>query len=277
MNREADSMMRRMWCVGLLLVCMAGTAVAGDMMFAHKFEQGKSQRYRLQLNTEMEMTGMEASQTADMTVKVTCSAKAKDKYTMTVLFEKVTASNMIAGNLQEDPSAAQMMGKTVIFTVDAHGSVSDIRPGPGFDVWESVQQVVEPTIKNWYVYMPGKAVAVGGEWKRENFHDKTTAGADYVTNEKFKFREIKKVKGGELAVVDEDVTTTVGGTTETPIGVFKLAGTGTGKFEFWYDPARGTVPHFKGTMNTSIDMTPQSGSATMKTTVANHIERDLIE
>ena len=270
-------MMRRMSCVGLLLLSLAGNAMAGDMMFAHKFEQGKSQRYRLKLNTEMEMTGMEASQTADMTVKVTCSAADKGKYTMTVLFEKVEASNMIAGNLQEDPSAAQMTGKTVIFTVDAHGSVSNIMPGPGFDVWSSVQQVVEPTLKNWYVYMPDKALPVGGEWKRENFRDQSVSGADYVTNEKFKFREVKKVKGGELAVVDENVTTTVGGTTETPIGVFKLAGTGTGKFEFWFDPARGTVPHFKGTMETSIDMTPQSGSATMKTVVANHIERDLIE
>jgi hypothetical protein len=270
-------MMRRVWCVGLLLVSLAGSAMAGDMVFAHKFEPGKSQRYRLKLNTEMAMTGMEASQTADMTIKVTCSSADRGKYTMTVLFEKVEASNTIAGNQQADPSAAQMTGKTVIFNVDAHGSVSNIMPGPGFDVWSSVQQVVEPTLKNWYVYMPGKKIAVGGEWKRENFRDRSVAGAEYVTNEKFKFREIQKVKGGEFAMVDEDVTTTVGGMTETPIGVFKLAGTGTGRFEFLFNAVNGTVPHFKGTMETSIDMTPQSGSATMKTTVANHIERDLIE
>lgn len=270
-------MMRRLLCVGILLVSLAGTAVAGDVKFAHKFEPGKSQRYHLKLNTEMKMMGMEASQTADMTVKVTCSAADKGKYTMTVLFEKVQASNLIAGNVQEDPSAAQMTGKTVLFTVDSQGSVSDIKPGPGFDVWSSVQQVVEPTLKNWYAFMPDKPIAVGGQWKRDNFRDKSVTGADYVTNEHFTFRETRKVNGANIAVVDEDVTTTVSGLTETPIGVYKLAGTGTGKFEFFFNPANGTVPHFKGTMDTNIDMTPQSGSTTMKTTVANHIERDMIE
>ena len=223
------------------------------------------------------MTGMEASQAAEMTVKVTCSSADKGSYKMTVLFEKVTASNLIAGNVQEDPSAAQMTGKTAVFNVDSHGNVSNIAPGPGFDVWSSVSQVVEPTLKNWYVYLPDKVVAPGGEWKRENFRDKSASGAEYVTNETFKFRESRKDKGVELAVVDEDVTATIGGTTETPIGAFKLAGTGVGKFEFFFDPARGTIPHFKGTMETSIDMTPQSGGMAMKTTVANHIERDLLE
>jgi hypothetical protein len=270
-------MMRRVLSAGVALALLAGTAVAGDVMFGYKFEQGKSQRYHLKLNTEMKMTGMEASQTADMTVNVTCSSADKGKYTMSVLFEKVQASNMIAGNLNEDPSAAKMVGKTVIFTVDSHGSVSNITPGPGFDVWSSVQQVVEPTLKNWYVYMPAKAVPVGGEWKRENHRDKSVAGADYVTNEHFKFRESKKEKNRELAVVDQDVTTTIGGTTETPIGVYKLAGTGAGKFEFSFNPANGTIPYFKGTMETNIDMTPQSGGMAMKTTVANHIERELLE
>jgi hypothetical protein len=165
----------------------------------------------------------------------------------------------------------------VVFTVDSHGSVSNIAPGPGFDVWAQVQQVVEPTLKNWYVYMPGKAVAAGSGWKRENYRDKSPSGADYVTSEVFKFRESRKEKGADLAIVNQDVTTTVGGTTETPMGTFKLSGTGTGKFEFAFDPATRTITTFSGNMETLIDMTPQTGGTAMKTTVTNHIERELLD
>jgi hypothetical protein len=260
------------------MVLLAGFAsAAGEVMFVYKLEAGSSQRYRLKLNTEMEMMAMEMSQMADLSVTVACVAVDKDMHTMNMVFDKVEASNMIAGNMQPDASAAKMAGKTVTFMVDSHGTVSNIAPGPGFDAWPEVQQVVEPTLKNWYVYLPAKAVPVGGEWKRENHRDKSSSGSEYVSNEKFKFREMKKGKGGDVAVVDEDVTTEVGGSTETPMGVFNLAGAGKGKFEFSFNPATGAITRLKGTMETNIDMTPQSGGEPMKTSVANHIERELLE
>jgi len=270
--------MRRMLAAAIAVTTMTTLATAaGDVAFVYKFEPGKSQKYRLQINTEMEMTGMQASQVADMMVTVACVSKKADAYAMTLTFDKVDASNTIGGNMTADPTAIKMVGKSVGFTVDANGTVSDIGPGAGFDAWPEVQQVVEPTLKNWYVYLPGNTVKVGGTWKRDNHRDKSAAGSEYVSNESFKYREMKKLKAHDVAVVDEDVTTEVGGSSQTPVGVFNLAGTGKGKFEFQFDPAIGAIRFFKGSMDTDINMTPQSGGDPMKTTVTNHIERELIE
>lgn len=270
-------MMRRMLLTGIMLACVAGNAAAADVMFGYKFAPGQTERYRLKLNTEVTTAGMDVSQKADMTVKVTCASAAKGSYAMSLVFEKVDATNTVAGTPQADPTASRMVGKSVNFMVDGSGNVSDITPGPGFDVWPAVQQVVEPTLKNWYVYLPAKAVPVGGKWKRENHRDTASSGAAYVTNEYFTFRQSAQEHGHDLAIVDQDVTTAVTGSSETPLGVFKLAGGGKGKFEFAYNPATRVIQRFKGTMDTAIDMTPQSGGLAMKTTVANHIERDLLE
>jgi hypothetical protein len=270
-------MIKKTLLAGLLLACAAGSSAAGGVMFGYNFQQGASERYRMKLNTDIEMSGMEMSQMSEMTVKVTCDASDRGKHTMSMVFEKVDASAVMGGNMQTDPSAAEMVGKSVIFTVDANGDVSDITPGPGFDVWPTVQQVVEPILKSWYVYLPSAEVAVGGDWKRENYRDKSDSGAETVTSEYFKFRESRKEKGRDLAIVDSNVSSTVGGSTQTPMGVFTLAGAGKGKFEFAFDPASRTITRIKGSVETSIDMTPESGGSAMKTTVVNHIERELVE
>jgi hypothetical protein len=259
-----------------IMISTLATA-AKDVTFGYQFTPGKSEKYRLKINTDMEMTGMAASQIADMAVTVACVSKKADAFAMTLTFDKVDASNTIGGNTATDPNAMKMLGKSVGFTVNTHGDVTDIGPGPGFDAWQDVQQVIEPTLKNWYVYLPGTAVSPGGTWKRENYRDKSSAGADYVSNENFKFREMKKEKGHDVAMVDEDVTTEVGGSTQTPVGVFNLAGTGKGKFEFQFDPATGSIRYFKGNMGTDINMTPQTGGDAMKTSVTNTIERELID
>ena len=271
--------MRRMLTLAAVLAIAMTTlaTAAGEVTFGYQFTPGKSEKYRLKISTDMVMTGMQASQLANMAVTVACVSKKGDAYAMTLTFDKVEASNTIAGNTATDPNAMMMVGKSVGFTVNTHGDVSDIGPGPGFDAWSDVQQVIEPTLKNWYVYLPGAPVAVGGKWKRENYRDRSSAGAEYVSNENFTFREVKKDKGRSVAMVDEDVTTEVGGSTETPVGVFNLAGTGKGKFEFQYDTASGAIRMFNGTMATDINMTPQTGGDAMKTSVKNTIERELIQ
>jgi hypothetical protein len=271
-------MMRKVLTAAALATAMTTLATAaGEVTFAYKFEPGKSDKYRLKINVDMEMMGMQASQMADMTVTVACTAKKGEGYAMTLTFDKVDASNNMSGNMTADPTAVKMVGKSVNFTVDSHGGVTDIGPGPNFDAWPEVQSVVEPVLRNWYVYLPASAVKVGGTWKRENFRDKSSAGAEYVSNENFKFREMKKGKGRDIAMVDEDVTTEIGGSTQTPMGMFNLSGTGKGKFEFQFDPASTAIRFLKGSMESNIDMTPQTGGEPMKTAVSNTMERELIE
>lgn len=271
-------MIRKMLMTAVALTVVAGPAAeAKNVTFGYAFASGSAQKYHLKINTDMQMTGMTANQLADMMVTVTCVSKKGDAYAMSLTFDKVDATNTIGTDKQVDPSGMKMVGKSVGFTVDSHGTVSDIGPGPNFDAWPEVQAVIEPTLKNWYVYLPANAVAVGGTWKRENYRDKSAAGSEYVSSETFKFREMKNNKGHDVAMVDEDVTTKVGGSTQTPVGVFNLDGTGKGKFEFHFDPTNSAIRYFIGSMVTDINMTPQAGGDPMKTSVTNHIERELIE
>src|SRR5436190_21888970 len=111
--------MRRMLAAAIAVTTMTTLAsAAGDVAFVYKFEPGKSQKYRLQINTDMEMTGMQASQVADMMVTVACVSRKADAYAMTLTFDKVDASNTIGGNMATDPTAIKMVGKSVGFTVD---------------------------------------------------------------------------------------------------------------------------------------------------------------
>lgn len=278
MNGKDGIMRRTTLCAGAMMIGLAAPASAAhDVVFGYAFKTGASERHRLKLNTEMEAMGLEMSQVADMSVTVTCAAVHDDAFTMSMVFDKVEASKVIGGSMQQDASAARMVGKSVTFTVDSHGEVSGITPGPDFDVWPEVQQVVEPTLKSWYVYLPAKAVPVGGEWKRENHRGKSTSGSEYVSNERFKFTQMKNEKGRDLALVDANITTELGGSTQTLAGVFDVAGSGQGKFQFSFHPATGVITRFKGTMETNIDMTPQGGGEVVKTSVANHIERELLE
>jgi len=272
-------MIRKMLTTAVLVVAALTTLAnaAGEVTFGYNFEPGRSEKYRLKINTDMEMTGMTASLVADMSVTVACVSKKGDAFAMTLTFDKVDASNKIGDNMTTDPNAIRMVGKSVGFTVNTNGDVSDIGPGPGFDAWPAVQQVVEPTLKNWYAYLPNQAVAPGGSWKRENVHDKSAAGSESISNETFTFKELKKEKGHDVAVVVADFTTEVGGSTQTPIGVFDLAGTGKGKFEFQFDPATRSIRYLKGDLSTDVNMTPQSGGDATKTSVTNHLERELIE
>jgi hypothetical protein len=271
-------MFRKTLCAVMVAVFIAGFAsAAGEVMFQYKFAPGAKERHRLKLDTEIEMMGMDITQTADMAVTVTCVSADKDVHTMSMVFDKVDASMTMGGNMQQDPSAAKMTGKSVTFTVDVHGDVANITPGPGFDAWPEVQQVIEPTLKNWYVYFPANTVPVSGNWKRENHHDKSVDGAEYVTNESYTFSAMKKEKAGEVAVVDSDVTANVGGSTTTPMGVFDLAGSGKGKFQFAFNPKTGTITRLKGTMETAVDMKPKTGGDAMKTSFANHIDREQIQ
>ncbi|HET6463706.1 MAG TPA: hypothetical protein VFH33_07890, partial [Candidatus Krumholzibacteria bacterium] len=93
----------------------------------------------------------------------------------------------------------------------------------------------------------------------------------------FNFREMKKLGGHDVALVKGDMTSEVGGTKETARGVVNLSGHGKGKFEFQFDPAAGTFRYFKGTIDTDLDMTPQSGGDATKTSLGTTIEMELVD
>lgn len=279
MTGKVETMMRRILttAVALALTMTTFATAAGEVTFRYQFAPGKSEKFRLKIDTDVKMQGMTVSQLADMTVTVTCLSKKDESYAMKVTFDRVDATSKIGDSPQASPIAMAMVGKTVGFTVDSHGAVSDIGPGPGFDAWPSVQQVVEPALENWYEYLPGTPVPVGGTWKRENFREKSATGAELLRNEHFKFREMKKVKDHDVAVVEGDVASEIGGTSETPVGKYDLDGTGKGKFEFHFDPATGSVRYFKLNLATDVNMAPQAGGDALKTSFTNVIEREMIE
>jgi hypothetical protein len=259
------------------VVLAAVAAFAQEVTFAYQFAPGTSERYRIKLNQEADFAGFAMSNLADMEVTVKCVTAVQDKFQMNMTFDKADISTTMAGNTSANPIGEQLVGKTIEFMVAATGEVSDVKPVGEFDAWGQVQQIIAPMVDNWYARLPGKAVAVGGEWKQEAEKDVDASGAETVTKASYKFREIKKDKGRDFAVIDQNTDATIGGTSQTPMGAYTVAGSGTGKMELMFDPGKKRIAKVKGKMDVAMDMTPQSGGETVKAVVTNHIERSLLE
>ena len=259
------------------MVLAAVPAFAQEVTFAYKFEPGTSERHRVKLNQEVTMGQMAFSNFADFEVTLACLSGADGKYAMQMTFDKADISTTMFGNTSPNPIAEQMVGQSVAFTIDAVGDVTDVAPVGVFDAWAAAQQIVEPVLRGWYPHLPGSAVAVGGDWKKAGVKETQASGADALTNASFKFKAMKKEKGRDVAVVEQTLDTTLGGTSATPMGTYAIAGTGAGKTEFWFDPAKSRVVKLKGKIDLNMDMTPQSGGDMVEAVITNHLERDLLE
>ncbi|HXV13862.1 MAG TPA: hypothetical protein VEC56_06615 [Candidatus Krumholzibacteria bacterium] len=258
-------------------ILASAPAVAQEVTFAYKFEPGTSERYRVKLNQEVSMGQMEVSNLADMEVTVKCVSVADGKYAMELKFDKSDVSTTMMGNTSASPLGEQLAGQTISFTADASGGVTDVKPVGVFEEWAMAQQLVEPVLQGWYPHLPNKAMAVGGEWKQAGEKQVGAGGSESVTNASFKFKAMKKEKTRDVAVVEQTLDTTIGGTSATPMGVYSVAGSGTGKGEFLFDPSKSRVVKVKGKVDLNMDMTPQSGGEAMNMIVANHFERELLE
>lgn len=263
----------------MIAVATAVPSFAQQVTFAYHFEPGTSERYSVKFNQDVDMMGgkMTVSNLADMEVTVTCVAAKDGKFSMQMKFDKVDVSTTMQGTPSASPLGEQIMGQSIMFTANANGDVTDVTPVGSFDAWASAQTLVRPVVESWYPHLPDKAVAVGGTWEKAGEKRKVESGTETITNAAFKFREMKKEKGRDLAVVEQTLDTSVGGTTTTPMGVYTVAGFGKGKGDFSFDPAKSCVVKIKGKVDITMDMTPQSGGEPVRTVMSNHLERTLLE
>ncbi len=259
------------------VVLGAATVFAQDVTFAYKFEPGSSERHRVKLNQEVTMGTMAVSNLADMEVTVKCVSGANGKYAMEIKFDKVDVGMTMMGQTSASPIGDQLVGQSIAFTADGNGEVTEVKPVGVFDAWATAQTLVEPVLEGWYPHLPGNAVKVGGGWKKAGEKKPSSSGVDTQINAAYTFKAMKKEKGRDLAVVDQALDAVVSGKTAMPMGTFLVAGTGKGKGEFLYEPAKGRVVKVKGKIDISMDMTPEDGGDTMETVVINHVERDLLD
>jgi hypothetical protein len=264
-------------CAWSAVALAATSAAAKEVTFAYRFEAGTKERYRVKLNQEIDMGGMAVTSLADMEVTLTCASGAEGKYVMEMKFDKVDVSMTMMGNTSQSAVGDQLTGQTVSFAVNENGDVDDIKPVGAFDAWATVRQLVEPVLEEWYPHLPNRAVAVGGEWKQDGEKKESSSGTSTVTNATYKFKEMRQDKGRDVAVVEQVLATTIGGTSTTPAGLYSVAGSGRGKFQVLYDPAKSRVSEVKGKIDISMDMTPQGGGDTVQTAVTNHLERSFLE
>lgn len=266
-------------CAAIAFVAAAAPSLAQEVTFAYHFEPGAGDRYAVKFNQEVDMGGgkMSISNIADMEVSVKCVAAKDGKFSMEMKFDKVDVSMTMMGTTSASPLGEQITGQTIMFTADASGDVSDVTPVGAFDSWSTAQQLVKPVIESWYPHLPNKAVAVGGTWEKAGEKEKQSSGMESTTSATFKFKEMKKDKGHDVAVVEQQLDTAIGGTSTTPMGVYTVAGSGKGKGEFSFDPAKSRVTKVKAKIDINMDMTPQSGGEPVKTIVTNNLERTLLE
>jgi hypothetical protein len=246
--------------VALLALASVLPSMAADVIFMYKFEAGTSERYRIKLNQETDFGSGAMGQIADFEVTLKCVSVTDGKAAMEMTFDKVDISREMFGNISSDPVADMVVGKTLAYTVDADGNVSDTAPSPYFDGWEQVQGFLEPLAEGWYMNLPGKPVAVGGSWDHSK-QDKGVGGMDVATTEHFTFKEMKKEAGRECALVVGEVETALSGESSNQMGSFAVSGGGKGKFEMFYDTAANKVIKLKGKMDVEAELTPSAGAA----------------
>ncbi len=259
------------------IVAATTPVAAKDITFAYKFEPGTTERHRAKLNQEVTMGPMAISNIADMEVTVKCISGADGKYAMEMTFDKVDVSMTMGGNTTANPVASQLAGQTISFTANANGDVADIKPLGTFEAWGTARQLVEPIIEGWFPHLPNQAVAVGGEWKKNGDKKGSESGMETEIEGSFKFRELKKDKGLDVAVVDQTMLATVSGKTATPMGSYTVAGAGKGKGDFLFDPSKSRVVRLKGQIDLNMDLTPEAGGEPVETVITNHVERELLE
>jgi hypothetical protein len=260
-------------------LCAAAMAAGADdgVMFAHRFETGASQRYRVRFNAEADLHGMTMSQLGDMEVTVKCTSAAEGKYTMEMKFDKVEMSRSMGEKMETDPRGEQLVGNAVSFTVDDKGSASDIKSVGDDEIWSQLRSVLEPIVKDWYVYLPAQKVPLGGTWSRDNVKETQSGGIEATTNAKFKFTEMKQEGGRACALVSATIESVFGGKARNPAGEFDVNGKGKGKYEFCFDPAAGVVVKYKGKMDVEMELVPSSSQGDpMESTIGYTFEKELL-
>ncbi len=261
----------------LAIALGARPAAAQEVVFAYKFEPNAVERHRVKLNQEATMGAMSVTNLVDMEVTIKCVTANDGKYGMELKFDKCDVTQQMMGNTTETPLGEQITGQTIVFTTDASGEVTNIEPLGAMDAWPVAQQVIRPVLESWYPHLPNKAIAVGGTWKKAGVKQTDESGTETLTNATFTYKGLKKEKTREVAVVEQVLDTTLGGSSSNALGSYILAGTGKGKGEFWFDAVKSRVVKFKTDIDVTLDMTPQSGGDTMKTLLVNHVERSILE
>jgi hypothetical protein len=262
--------------VALLMFTSAVPVRADDVTFSYQFEPGASSRYKVSFTSETDLGSGAMRVLADLKVTILCESAADGKYSMKMTFDEVDMSREVFGNLQPDPGAEAMVGKTIAYSVDGNGKVEDITPAPFFDGWEQSQQFFEPLINGWYEYLPGIAVPVGQGWKKQ-LEQPGMGGLSVVASVDATFKEMKKEKGRECARVVGETRQDISGQSESAMGTFKVAGKGEGKFELYFDPVARTVVKRKSAMQVESDVAPVAGGDNAITTnVSYHAEIELL-
>jgi len=273
---EVVVMIRKM-SLPLILVALAVAAWAADgVNFSYRFQPGAAERHRVKVNTEADFGGMAMSQVADLEVSVKCVSAAEGRNVMQLTVDKADMSRTMFGNMEKDPTGEMLVGHAISFVVDGHGKVDEVAPVGYFEGWDQIKRFIDPVIKNWYVHLPGEVVAVGGEWTHDPPKETDESGVEVTSHSVYKFKEMKKDKGRDLAQVSVDVENTMGGKSTTPAGVYDVDGKGKGKYEFSFDPATGAVAKFKGSIDVDMNLTPQTGGDPVATVMGYTIERELL-
>lgn len=268
-------MMRRSMVLAGAALFLATAAQAAGVNFSHRFEAGRSDRYRVKMNTDADFRGMTMTQAADMEVTMKCVSVAPDRNVVELTVDKAEMSRSMMGNMESDPTAAKITGRAIGFVVNGKGEVSEINPVGYMEGWDELKRVVEPLVKSMYVYLPGNEVAVGGTWTHER-KETEESGVDLSSKGVFKFKEMKKEKGTDCAVVAADIDNKMGGTSTTPMGSFGVDGKGKGKYDFSFDPSSGTVLRFKSRIDIEMNLTPQAGGEPVVSIMGYTIEREKI-
>lgn len=258
------------------VVAFLSTGVdAGDeVMFAYTFADGYEQAYKVKFSQEVDAGFMTMSIFADLEVTEKFIAAEEESFQMEMVFDKVDASLMMFDQMQDAPISENLTGKSVFFTVDRHGSVTDIKAADYIEGWDRISQIVEPVIEGGFAYLPNREVAMGGSWEPEAEEDTGNDMTITHTGE-IVFMKTAKEKGRECSYVEGKTQSVIGGTIDSGMGAANADGKGESEFEFYFDAANSIVVKMKQKTDVKMELTPEAGGDSFETVVNYSLEREI--
>jgi len=252
---------------------VVAVALAGDVHFSYHYPEDYSQGYKMKFNQEVSFGQFSMSEFVDMEVtERRVGVDEEGTLSMELTFDKVEASRVQFDNMVESPLGEQLTGQAVTYKLDKFGDVTEIEPAGYIDVWDDIHDRVEAFLM--YAYMPDKVVAQGESWS-EDAKEEEDEGMKTVTTSAFTFKEMKKEKGLECAVVEGNIENVITGTNENPMGTFAVDGKGKGSIEMLFDPKTSAIVKLKGKMELNMNMVPEGAGQEVNTIVTIQMEKAL--
>jgi len=172
---------------------------------AYGFEQGETNRFKMEFNQESEVRGYSIVSLIDMEITEKCVEVVDDTlFKMELTVDKIEASMRRNDKLLDSDIGDDVSGQVFTFDLTPKGETRNLEPKGYIENEKEVVALLSSMLRIAYPALPDSEVTVGKEWKLEG-SERGEAGSEMETEydatyiaegeKKIKGRKCYKIKG----------------------------------------------------------------------------------